>query len=149
MAIKQERYQVDLAGLQAICSANYLRLMRLLPNMRQQCTARRVAISRASEITSVLVLEVVEACPYTTVLRVREEQPQPWGRDTKLEVRVYHDAAMAEVAGSGPVRTYWGRYPYPNPHMHQPDEKLQVNRFLAEWLSHCLTNGHELEPVSI
>ena len=25
--------------------------------------------------------------------------------------------------------------------MHQQDEKYQQNRFLAEWLEHCLANG--------
>ncbi|HCK27104.1 MAG TPA: DUF1249 domain-containing protein, partial [Alcanivorax sp.] len=28
------------------------------------------------------------------------------------------------------------RYPYPNSHMHQRDEKAQWNRFLGEWLAH-------------
>ena len=31
----RERYRVDLASLQATCEANYARLMRLLPDMRE------------------------------------------------------------------------------------------------------------------
>jgi uncharacterized protein YqiB (DUF1249 family) len=29
--------------------------------------------------------------------------------------------------------------------MHQPDEKLQLNRFLGEWLEHGLSHGHFLD----
>ena len=32
----RERYRVDLLELQAACEANYLRLMRLLPEMRNR-----------------------------------------------------------------------------------------------------------------
>ena len=31
----RDRYRVDLVGLQAACEANYARLMRLLPQMRE------------------------------------------------------------------------------------------------------------------
>ncbi|MCM2005584.1 DUF1249 domain-containing protein, partial [Pseudomonas aeruginosa] len=39
----RERYRVDLASLQATCEANYARLMRLLPDMREAQASRRVA----------------------------------------------------------------------------------------------------------
>ena len=38
----RERYRVDLVGLQAACEANYARLMRLLPDMRNEQRSRRV-----------------------------------------------------------------------------------------------------------
>jgi uncharacterized protein YqiB (DUF1249 family) len=59
----RERYRVDLAGLQATCEANYLRLMRLLPDMREAQSARRVALSEGEQMLGVLALEVLEACP--------------------------------------------------------------------------------------
>jgi len=65
----------------------------------------------------------------------------------ELEVRVYHDARMAEVVSAGASRHLLGRYPYPNQAMYQPDEKSQLNLFLGEWLSHCLACGHEAEPI--
>ena len=92
-------------------------------------------------------LDVIEACPYTTVLQVRQELGLPWLPAPKLEVRVYHDARMAEVVGAEQARRLLAIYPYPNQAMHQPDEKNQLNQFLGEWLSHCLACGHELEPV--
>ncbi|MBA1273535.1 DUF1249 domain-containing protein [Stutzerimonas azotifigens] len=147
MRLVRERYRVDLLELQAACEANYARLMRLLPAMRSQPDARRVAISQGDRLLGVLVLEVLETCPYTTTVQVRQEHCLSWLPVPTLDVRVYHDARMAEVVGSQNARQFRGIYAYPNAHMHQPDEKAQLNLFLGEWLGHCLACGHELEPV--
>lgn len=147
MTLVRERYRVDLVELQAACEANYVRLMRLLPQMRSERQARRVALSQGDHLLGVLSLEVLEACPYTTTLRVRQEHSLPWLPVPQLEVRVYHDARMAEVVGAENARRLHIRYPYPNAAMHQPDEKSQLNLFLGEWLSHCLACGHEAQPV--
>ena len=98
----RERYRVDLASLQATCEANYARLMRLLPDMREAQASRRVALSEGERLLGVLALEVTEACPYTTTLQVRQELGLPWLPAPRLEVRVYHDARMAEVIGAEP-----------------------------------------------
>jgi uncharacterized protein YqiB (DUF1249 family) len=145
--LTRERYSVDLVELQTACEANYLRLMRLLPHMREQGGERRVALSQGERLLGVLALEVTEACPYTTTLQLRQEYSLPWLPVPKMEVRVYHDARMAEVVGAENARRFRGIYPYPNAAMHQPDEKTQLNLFLGEWLSHCLACGHEAEPV--
>lgn len=147
VTLLRERFRVDLAGLQAACEANYARLLRLLPDMRGGCGARRVALSQGEHLLGVLALEVIESCPYTTTLRVSQEHSLPWLPVPRLEVRVYHDARMAEVVGAENARRLHIRYPYPNAAMHQPDEKTQLNLFLGEWLSYCLSCGHELEPV--
>jgi len=143
----RDRYRVDLIELQAACEANYARLMRLLPDMREVSCARRVALSQGERLLGVLTLEVLETCPYTSTVRVRQEHSLPWLPVPQLEVRVYHDARMAEVIGAQNARRFRSIYPYPNAAMHQPDEKSQLNLFLGEWLSHCLACGHELEPV--
>ncbi|AAY95951.1 DUF1249 domain-containing protein [Pseudomonas protegens] len=143
----RDRYRVDLAGLQASCEANYARLMRLLPDMRNQPVARRIAVTQGDQMLGVLALEVVLACPYTTTLQVRQEHSLPWLPVPQLEVQVYHDARMAEVISAEHARRFRSIYPYPNAFMHQPDEKAQLNVFLGEWLSHCLACGHEFEAV--
>ena len=151
MNLLRERYRVDLVELQAACEANYARLMQLLPAMRDGPTAqplsRRVALSQGEQQLGVLALQVLETCPYTSTIEVRQEHSLPWLPVPQLEVRVYHDARMAEVVGAQRARRFRGIYPYPNADMHQPDEKTQLNLFLGEWLSHCLACGHELEPV--
>ena len=110
----------------ATCEANYARLMRLLPDMREAQASRRVALSEGERLLGVLALEVTEACPYTTTLQVRQELGLPWLPAPRLEVRVYHDARMAEVIGAEQARRLMAIYPYPNQAMHQPDEKNQA-----------------------
>ncbi|AYN95716.1 MULTISPECIES: DUF1249 domain-containing protein [Pseudomonas] len=143
----RDRYRVDLPGLQATCESNYLRLMQLLPKMREALISRRVALSQGEKLLGILALEVTEACPYTTTLQVSQELGLPWLPVPRLEVRVYHDARMAEVISAGPTRRLQAIYPYPNELMNHPDEKTQLNLFLGEWLSHCMACGHESEPV--
>jgi uncharacterized protein YqiB (DUF1249 family) len=143
----RERYRVDLVGLQAACEANYARLMRLLPDMRNATSSRRIGMTQGDQMLGVLTLEVVLACPYTTTLRVRQEHSLPWLPVPQLEVQVYHDARMAEVVSAEHARRFRSVYPYPNEAMHQPDEKAQLNLFLGEWLTHCLACGHELAIV--
>ncbi len=143
----RERYRLDLVELQTTCTANYARLMRLLPDMRERLGTRRVALSQGEQLLGVLALEVLEACPYTTTVHLRQEHSLPWLPVPPLQVRVYHDARMAEVIGADNARRFRTTYVYPNTAMHQPDEKAQLNQFLGEWLGHCLACGHELQPV--
>ena len=143
----RERYRVDLLELQAACEANYLRLMRLLPDMRNQPDIRRIAMSQSDRLLGVLVLKVVESCPYTTTVQISQQDCLPWLPVPQMDVRVYHDARMAEVISAENARRFRGIYSYPNAQMHQPDEKNQLNLFLGEWRGHCLACGHELEPV--
>ena len=147
MNLLRERYRVDLIELQSACEANYARLMRLLPDMRGDQRERRVALSQGEQLLGVLALEVLDSCPYTTTLQVRQENQWSWLPMPTLQVRAYHDARMAEVIAAEKSRMLLGRYPYPNQAMHHPDEKTQLNLFLGEWLNHCLACGHELLSV--
>lgn len=147
MSLVRERYRVDLIELQAACEANYARLMRLLPGMRETVEVRRVALSQGDYAYGVLSLKVLETCPYTSTIEVCQESRLDWLPSSRMEVRVYHDARMAEVISAQNARRFRGIYPYPNAAMHHPDEKTQLNVFLGEWLSHCLSCGHELLPV--
>ncbi len=147
VSLLRERYRVDLIGLQAACEANYARLMRLLPQMREQQRARRIAVTQGDQMLGVLALEVLQDNPYTTTLLVCQEHSLPWLPVPQLQVQVYHDARMAEVISAEHARRFRSIYPYPNTAMHQPDEKAQLNVFLGEWLSHCLACGHEFEAV--
>jgi len=52
-----------------------------------------------------------------------------------LNVRVYHDATLAEVISCSGIGKLLPDYTYPNEKMLQKDEKRQANRLLFEWLS--------------
>jgi uncharacterized protein YqiB (DUF1249 family) len=141
--LKKQRYQIDLAADMAECEANYARLARLLPDC--ELHSRTFGLGHAE-----MSIAVVERCPYTTTLEITQ-RPQLATAQTLiakvaacLTVRVYHDARLAEVVEFASRRRVQPRYDYPNPGMHQPDEKSQWNRFLGEWLSHCLQHGFDL-----
>ena len=59
----------------------------------------------------------------------------------QLKREGFSDARMAEVISSQGIQQVKPRYDYPNKHMHQQDEKQQINQFLNEWLQLCLAHG--------
>ena len=139
-------FKLDLAGLHAVCEANYARLMRLFPEY-ENVNRREFTVGTAR-----ISLEVVERCRYTTIFKLSQQHAEArWLGALRVEVRAYHDAHMLEVGAFQSHRRIAARYNYPNERMHQQDEKLQQNRFLAEWLEHCLQNGRacrDLAPLT-
>lgn len=132
-------YVTDLRTLQGECSANYLRLIRLVGDM-EEGQHRSIALGDKGHNT--LHLYIHENAPYTTMVHVSQTGPMDHLLESpKMRVHLYHDVRMAEVTNFQRERHFQGRYRYPNPRMHQPDEKLQLNRFLGEWLAHGLAHG--------
>jgi uncharacterized protein YqiB (DUF1249 family) len=133
------RYKVDL---------NYLRLMKLFPDMANG-GERRIGLRHDGE--HVLRLIAREQTAYTTLLELsqgaRDGGRDSWFKLPILMLRLYHDARVAEVLSWEGVRQIRPRYDYPNRQMYHQDEKAQWNRFLGEWLSHCLKYGYHLEPL--
>jgi len=134
---KKKQFKVDLAELHAVCEANYARLLRLFPDYE-------IANSREFTVGSARVhLEVMERCRYTTIFHLQQQHAEArWLGSLRVELRAYHDAGMLEVGMFQSHRRVAARYQYPNDKMFQQDEKSQQNRFLADWLEHCLQNGH-------
>ncbi|MBP5980488.1 MAG: DUF1249 domain-containing protein [Halomonas sp.] len=135
-------YVTDLKSLQGECSANYLRLLRLVGDM-EIGQRREIALSSHEQHFGDLQLTVLEHAPYTTMIEVTQSGPlDAIMEGPRMRVHLYHDVRMAEVTDFQRERHFSGRYRYPNARMHQPDEKLQLNRFLGEWLAHGLSHGH-------
>ncbi len=67
--------------------------------------------------------------------------------DFNADVRLYHDADVAEVVKCQHHRQFSSRYEYPNEEMHQIDEKARINQFLGELLSHCLLHARVADAV--
>jgi uncharacterized protein YqiB (DUF1249 family) len=133
---RNRKFKLDLAELHAVCEANYARLLRLFPEYEN-------ANTRGFTVGSARVqMEVVERCRYTTIFRLHQQHSENrWLGSLRVEVRAYHDASMLEVGMFQSHRRIEARYQYPNNKMYQQDEKTQQNRFLADWLEHCLQNG--------
>ncbi|WP_082859215.1 DUF1249 domain-containing protein [Microbulbifer sp. Q7] len=138
------RFRVDLTTYHADCDANYLRLCKLLPELAShQSWSYRIP-------HGTLEVTVLERSRYTTEVCLRTAplnsggNENDWLTPPPITVRLYHDARMAEVVavdGQGPIGGNGLNFSYPNPAMHNEDERQQVNRYLSEWLAHCLANG--------
>ena len=152
LACHKRRYQVDLAAAQAECELNYSRLSKLLRGFHANAGSSRHVDDEhciGIGIHQQMAVRVTERSPYTTTLEI---SPPPLPIESvapRLTVRVYHDAQLVEVVAFASRRRVQPRYDYPNEAMYQPDEKAQWNRFLGEWLSHCLQHGFNLDrPLS-
>ena len=132
----------------ADCDANYVRLMKLFPEM-MQCDERKIGFCHNGD--HVLTLTVLEQTRYTTLVKFGLDTAvigeSPWLRLPVLTLRLYHDAQVAEVVSCEGVRHIQPRYEYPNKDMYHQDEKAQWNLFLVEWLSHCIEHGYDAEPL--
>jgi uncharacterized protein YqiB (DUF1249 family) len=143
----KRRYKMNLPAHMAECDANYLRLRKLFPDLGET-DAAAIGVEFSGARLEVR-LNVLERSPYTTLVELKQEPKVPFNRKASITIRLYHDARSAEVV------EYQGRrhflravYDYPNADMRQPDEKAQINRFLGEYLSFCLTHGVAAEaPV--
>ncbi|CAA0103252.1 Uncharacterised protein [Zhongshania aliphaticivorans] len=142
----KHHYRIDLNGHLADCEMNYRRLQKLLPRDIPEGGCLRFAVA-----ANAVELHVKERAPYTTMIELRLAKPLFAELPTPtLQVRIYHDANLAEVMGARGLRPVKPRYEYPNVAMFHRDEKAQQNRYLGEWLSLCLRHGRSLEnPLNI
>ncbi|MEH6575910.1 MAG: DUF1249 domain-containing protein [Amphritea sp.] len=141
----KKRYIPNLVKQMAECEANYLRLMRLMPDLDTR-DEREFEVHWHLQRSTVR-LQVEERFKYTTTVQVSQSLGHRWLEAPCLIVRLYHDARAAEVICMKRRKQLKGVYSYPNSNMHHPDEKAQLNQYLGEWLSHCLSHGHLAEPV--
>ena len=143
------KYSIDLIRQMAECDANYIRLLKLIPRLHRcrnstnlQGTLAEFSIGERSAPNASVAISVLESFRYTTTLEiVQKPRTGNWLKNPVMQVRVYHDAHTAEVISFQEHRNFQPQYPQPNAQMFQRDEKVQVNRFLGEWLSYCLETG--------
>ncbi len=127
-------------GLMTLYESNYLRLRGLAGDLRA-LAGRRVS-SVVSDCD--LHLDTVEHSPYTTVFRLTYffEDPPGLVADPDLEVRVYHDARLAEASRCG----RWVRHPglasIRSRMSASLGERWLRNMLLNKWLDYCVDRGH-------
>lgn len=145
--VGKEHYRVNLPLQMAECEANYLRLEKILGDLSKDSYSLMVERNNRRWLHK---FEIIERSRYTVTLLLTQESPYSinWLKMPKLTVRIYLDARIAEVLACEGHRRLRPRYEYPNVFMYQMDEKLQLNRFLGEWLSVCLTQGQSLDDLS-
>ena len=167
-------YTVDLIKQMAECDANYIRLLKLVPQLKAYLDRSFQALDlsefnnnsqpdlssepekslegvssefsiadlEGSNEKVVVEIKILEAFKYTTTLEITQRpELQKWMTNPSMLVRAYHDANTAEVISYQGHKNLLPRYNRPNSKMYYPDEKMQVNQFLGEWLTHCINVG--------
>ncbi len=126
--------------------ANYRRLNRLVPQLKELSVNAMHPLPH-----SYVTIKILEQYKYTSVIALKQSlhintsnkelsdfQAKIPLNSIDMELRICHDACLAEVIG------YQGKSPiqsasvYPNKHMLQIDEKRQLNLFLKDVLEHSL-----------
>ena len=177
--MSKSNYSIDLIKQMAECDANYIRLLKLVPQLRayrdrsamgyplldsdisnHEEMKRTISNKEPEKILEGLTSEfciadfcnssqkvtvkikILEAFKYTTIMEITQQpELKKWMTNSPMLVRVYHDASTAEVVSYQGHRNLRARYSQPNPKMYHADEKMQVNKFLGECLTHCLKAG--------
>jgi uncharacterized protein YqiB (DUF1249 family) len=137
---------MSFVSLMSLYESNYLRLRALAGDVRRH--AGRHVSSVAGDCD--LHFEVLEHAPYTSMLRLTYlfEEPGSTVADPDLELRVYHDARLAEVSGCG----RWIRHASLE-HVRagvpaQLGERWLRNMLLNKWLDYCLDRGHAFHAAA-
>jgi len=152
----RKKYQPNLVNLMSLCANNYFLFLKIQADKTQLYQQRHffindhlayaITVNEVTRYTSLITFEqrVLEL----NALDKKVSEQQNSNSKTllhafhpRMSIRLYHDARMAEVISSQDIRQVKPRYDYPNKHMHQQDEKQQINQFLNEWLHLCLTHG--------
>ena len=176
------RYSVDLIKQMAECDANYIRLLKLVPQLavyRDMTLSNSVksdkgststngylkrvphgqieslvglkvefAISEALESKDSITVQIkiLENFRYTNTLKiVQKPEIKKLLTNPSMIVRIYHDASSAEVISTQGHKISQPRCLAKNPKMYSADEKIRVNAFLGEWLTHCLKVGRSTQ----
>ena len=137
---------VSFVSLMSLYESNFLRLKELAGDIRRH---HGVAVSR-TKVDCDLHLSVLEHTPYTSAVRLTYhfEEADATVADPDLEIRVYHDARLAEVSACG----RWIRH-QSLAHVRagipaQLGERWLRNMMLNKWLDYCLERGHEFTPAA-
>lgn len=135
----------DLGDLMAIYECNYIRLRQLLPQLAGMAEA---AVSRLPGMLD-LHLTVNERNRYTTTLTLTYEFEDGHGRfpAPDIQVRIYHDARLAEVLRCGRWRGQRDAGYDSGRRDYNLDAKWRINRFLQKWLGYCLRQGHRFHSA--
>jgi uncharacterized protein YqiB (DUF1249 family) len=123
--------------------SNYIRLGWIVGD------PRRLADHAVSEVGGdcPLELSVLDRAPYTTTVTLSYlfDESGATVRDPGLELRIYHDARLAEATSVGRphagLRTVQSRLP------RSTDGRWSGNMLLNKWLEYCAERGHRFAPA--
>jgi hypothetical protein len=140
---RRRAYVPDIGRFGALCDANFGRLQQLRKLATDQSPIAEFELREGTAYFGRVRIEQVQQSRFTETLFLEQvHNAGRWLNNPRMTVRVYHDASLAEVISCFRYRRIEAVNDYPNRFMHHPDEKTQVNAFLADWLAFCLRFGH-------
>ena len=127
-------------GLMTLYESNFVRLGWLIKDLRA-VTGGLVSRVRAD---CDLHLTPIERARYTSVFRLTYEFGHEGAtlRDPDLEVRVYHDAKLAEVCGFRGFQRHPQLAELQSGLKRELDQRWARNMMLNKWLEYCAERGH-------
>ena len=138
MWLKRNKYVPALPDFLAVCERNYAQLNRYLAADAQSGQSTDIRINARHCYR----LSVTDVARFTTTLRIELLEADHALFRPGFVVRLYHDAAVAEVLACQHISRFKARYDYPNTDMLLPDEKRQINLLLRDWLKLCAGQGY-------
>lgn len=135
------KYVPKLANMHQVCEINYGRLLKLLPD----CDTEDLQYQFKVNTSLLYTIKIIQCSRYTSTLEMSQKSQMGYEfLRPVVQVRLYHDAKMAEVLSAQNIGSLKPSYQYPNTKMYQKNEKEMVNLFLAEWLQFCLTQSNQM-----
>ena len=127
-------------GLMALYESNYLRLLRLVPEIDRLDGCYRSRVAGDCD----LFVEIIERCRYTVTLSLTYHLPTDQGLliDPDMMVRVYLDGRQAEVLAIGEKQRHAALRRLVLAHREELDRRWQSNMILNKWLEYLSDQGH-------
>ena len=144
LALKRFRRRRDLSALIDQYEGNFVRLMKLAPELEQ---LNGTSVSRVSGAVA-LYLTIVERHKYTTTINLTYLfKPPPnlthsWSLEPDARICIYHDVRAVELISHCRRRRSRTLHPWRRGRMPEVDRKWEMNRFLSKWLRFCIHQGH-------
>ena len=131
----------DLPALIDLYESNYVRLMRLVPELESM---QGTAVSKVAGALD-LYVTVEERFKYTTSLMLTYcfgDGDDEIALEPRARIFVYHDVRSAEIVSHYRRRRSKAVNPWQRGRMPEIERRWQMNRFLNKWLRFCSHQGH-------
>ena len=127
-------------GLMALYESNYLRLLRLIPELTRLDGCFRSRVAGDCD----LHVDVLERCRYTVTLSLTYHFETDDGLlvDPDMTVRVYLDGQQAEAMAVGEKHRHRALKQLVRQHQSELDLRWRRNSILNKWLEYLSHSGH-------
>ena len=127
-------------GLMALYESNYLRLMRLVPELDRLDGCFRSRVAGDCD----LYVEILERSRYTVTLSLTYHFETDDGLliDPDMSVRAYLDGRLAEVLAIGRQQRHPALRQLVREHRKELDRRWRCNMLLNKWLDYLGEQGH-------